>query len=226
MTLITGTTATGAGSATLASLRDRVEQTLHDTGNATWSTAELDEAIRHALDTYTQVAPYRAITTLTLAAAGREVDVSSLSNLISVVRVWWEYTSTAPEYPPQWREFEQWAGPILWINAGDEPAAGDVVRVFYTARHTLNGLDGAGVTTLPDEHISLVVTGAAAQAARSHAVSISGIVNVDGWTPRRFLDWATLKEDEFQRGLQRIARQHAAQHSGIAPASALDRWDQ
>lgn len=225
MTLITATVATAAGAATLATLRDRVEQILSDTSNTDWSTAELDEAIRHALDEYTQVSPHRAITTLTLAADGREISLATLTGLIAVSRVWWEYTAADPEYPPAWRAFEQWPGNILWINTGREPATGDVVRVFYTARHTLTDLDSATVTTLPDEHASLIVTGAAAQAALNHAQSISNQINVDGWTPKRYTDWATFKKASFDAGLSRIARQHAAQKAGIAPAYPLDRWE-
>ena len=224
-TTITGSAASAAGSATLATLRDRVELVLSDTGNATWSTDTLDEAIKHAIDEYALVSPYRAITTLTLTADGREVDISSITNLLEIQRVWWEYTSSDPEYPPNWREFEIYPGDILFINAGIEPASGDVVRVWYTARHTLNGLDGAGTTTLPDEHISLIVTGAAAQAALIYAQSIGATVNVDGWTPRRFNDWAEIKYAEFKTGLARIAARHAAQKAGIAPIATLDRWD-
>jgi hypothetical protein len=225
MTLITGTAATAAGSATLATLRDRVEQVLSDTGNATWSTAALDEAIRHTLDAYTLVNPHRAITTLTLSAAGREVDVSSITNLLEVQRVWWEYTASDPEHPPNWREFEQWPGPILWINTGLEPASGDVIRLWYTARHTLTDLDSATTTTIPNEHVSLIVAGAAAQAALIHAQSIGPSLNVDGWTPRRFNEWAAIKDSEFKQGLAQIARRRAAQSAGIAPAAALDRWE-
>lgn len=225
MTLITGTTASAAGAATLVTLRDRVEQTLHDTGNTTWSTAELDEAIRHAIDEYTQVAPHRAITTLTLAASGREIDISGIANLITVSRVWWEYTAANPEYPPQWREFEQWAGGILRIDAGREPQTGDVVRIFYTGRHTLTDLDGASVTTIPDEHISLIVTGAAGHAACSHALSLAPLANVDGWVHKRFNEWGASKLDQFRALLARVAARRAAQNAGIAPGYPLDRWD-
>ena len=211
---------------TLALLRDRVEQTLSDTGNTIWSTTDLDEAIRIALDEYTQVSPHHAIATLTLSAAGREISLTSITALLHVLRVWWKYTSTDPEYPPQWREFEQWPGPLLFINDGIEPASGDVVRIFYTARHTLNGLDSATATTLPDEHVSLIVAGAAGQAALSYAQAMSDRLTVDGWTSKRFTDYANLKLQQFTDGLRRIARQHAAQSSGIAPAYPLDRWDQ
>lgn len=209
----------------LATLRDQVEQVLNDTTNAVFATGEIDAAIRRALADLTAYAPARAIASLTLSAAGREISLSSYTTLISVERVWWEYTSTDPEYPPEWRDFEQWAGPILWVNDGEEPQSGDVVRIFYTAAHTLNGLDSATTTTLPDDQAALVVTGAAGYAAQSHALSIADNINVDGWTAQRFTDYADTQLKTFRAGLQQLARRHAAHASGIAPAPALDRWD-
>jgi hypothetical protein len=223
MTEITGSVATSPSGSTLTSLRDRVEQVLSDTGNATWSTAALDEAIRHALDEYTQVNPDTDLATLTLSAAGREISISTLSYL-SILRVWWDYDSTDPGYPPQWRNFEVWPGDILYINDDDEPDATDIVRIWYTTRHTLNGLDSASTTTLPEEHTSLIVTGAAAQAALSFGQSINALANVDGWTPRRFNEWAEIKNAEFRTGLARIASRRALHSSGMIAAPPLDRW--
>jgi hypothetical protein len=210
---------------TLTTLRDQVEQVLNDTTNAVFTTGEIDAAIRRALADLTAYAPARAIATLTLAASGREINLASLATLITVERVWWEYTSASPEYPPRWRDFEQWAGPLLWINDGAEPATGDVLRIFYTAAHTLTGLDAAAVTTLPDDQAQLVVTGAAGYAAQSRSLEVSGTLNVDGWVAQRIADYADLTLRAFYAGLKALARRHAAAAAGIAPAPALDRWD-
>jgi len=108
-TTIQGSSATGAGAATLNSLRDRirvqlqsasgqteplvvtpssiqlasgtpnlrdrVEARLQDSGNTRWSTDDLDEAIRSALELYSRESPARAITTIDISAAGREIDI-------------------------------------------------------------------------------------------------------------------------------------------------------
>ncbi len=209
--------------ATLADLRDRVEQVLEDAGNTHWTTGALDEAIRLALDEFSQVQPHRAVGSVTLASAGREVSLASLPPLLHVERVWWEYVAT--DYPPAWRKFEEWPGKVLWIDDGLEPQAGDVVRVFYTARHTLNGLDAATATTLPDEHVSLTVVGATGHAARSRALSVADRVNVDGWTSQRMNEWGEQQLRDFRNGLARLARQAAARAAGIATTPALDRWE-
>jgi len=210
---------------TLTSLRDQVEQVLNDTTNATYATGEIDAAIRRAIADLTAYAPARAIAAITLSAAGREISLTSYTTLIHVERVWWEYTAASPEYPPQWRDFEQWAGPVLWINAGNEPQAGDVLRIFYTAAHTLNGLDSAIVTTFPDDQAQLVVTGAAGYAAQSRSLEVSGTLNVDGWVAQRIADYADFTLRAFYAGLKALARQRAAHASGIASAPVLDRWD-
>ncbi len=211
--------------ATLSDLRDRVEQVLEDAGNTHWTTGALDEAIRLTLDELSLIQPQRAVGTVTLAAAGREISLAALPPLLHVERVWWEYLAAAPDYPPAWRKFELWPGKNLWIDDGLEPQAGDVVRVFYTARHTLNGLDAATVTTLPDDQASLIVVGATGHAARSRALSVADRVNVDGWTSQRMNEWGEAQLKDFRNGLARLSRQAAARASGIAGAPLLDRWE-
>lgn len=54
--------------ATLSILRDRVEQVLADSGNAIWSTSDIDEAIRNALHEYSKTRPLQSVGTLLLDA--------------------------------------------------------------------------------------------------------------------------------------------------------------
>lgn len=231
-TTISGTTATGAGAATLTTLRDRVlqqvgsagsgidqtpvavsaltlttardrlEVVLQDSGNAIWATGDLDEALRQALEQYSRFRPAHAIGTITLAAAGREISISSLTGLLRVEKVWWDYDSTAPGHPPQWRRFETWPGSIIYVNDQSQPASGDVVRVWYTKAHTLNGLDAAAATTLPLDDQAFLIAGAAAFAARFRAVELAEKATVDGAVQSRLLDWASVMMAEFNEGLK------------------------
>jgi len=210
--------------ATLAQLRDRVETLLQDTTNAIWSTDDLDEAIRQALALYDQVNPDEAIATITLTSGGREIDISSLG-YTTVERVWRDYDASNPAYPPNWRDFEVWPGDILFIKDDEEPSSGDTVRIWYTKPHTLNGLDGATSTTVPEHHESLIVTGAAAIAAHMRATENSEEATVDGWPHRRYMELAAQWADTFHTRLALIARENAARWSGIAPGPTLDRWE-
>ena len=103
---------------------------------------DIDEAIRWAIGRYNEVNPKRTITTVELDSDGREVDISDITGCyLDVERVWWPYTSTAPEHPPRWRNFEVWDGDVLYLETSDEPQSGDVVRIWYTEPQTINGLD-------------------------------------------------------------------------------------
>jgi hypothetical protein len=208
----------------LASLRDRVEAILEDATNTKWSTTEVDEAIRQALHRYSLRLPRRVIASLTLSAAGREVDISSLTYR-TIERVWWDYDSSDPAHPPEWRDFEVWPGDLLFINDDDEPAASDVVRVWYTTDHTLDDLDSATATTYPARHDTLIATGAAGFAAQSRALTLSESANLNAWAPRNLREWADRQIAIFERGLADAAAREAALDAGIAKTPALDRWD-
>jgi hypothetical protein len=205
--------------------RDRLESALQDASNLRWSTDDLDEAIRKAIEEYSLVDPFEQVTTLTLAAAGREVDISTLTGRLRVTRAWWPYTSTAPEHPPNWCTFEEW-GDVLYLDTGTEPAIGDVVRVWYVAMHQLEGLDSATATTLPDDAETIVLTGAAGLAAQARAAELPESLNVDSDVVKRLTTYAAARLADFHAWLTLKARQNAAKASGIAPAPRLDRWDQ
>ena len=171
-------------------LRDRVEARLQDSGNSRWSTDDTDEAIRTALEEYGQFQPYETVGTVALSADGREIDISSLTGLLRVERVWWDYDSSDPGYPPNWRQFEVWPGSILYIDDREEPSSGDTVRVWYTKMHTVKGLDGATATTVPEEDLGSIVTGAAYHAARARAIELSESLTVDRDVVDRLEAWA------------------------------------
>jgi len=162
-----------SSSSNLATIRDRVEARLQDSTNTRWTTADLDEAIRTALEQYSKYKPDHALGTVAVSAAGREVDISSLTDLIRVEKVWWDYDSSDPSYPPNYRQFDVWPGDILFIDDREEPAAGDTVRVWYTKMHTIEDLDSAAATTLPADDEGTIVTGACHFAAQARAVELS-----------------------------------------------------
>jgi hypothetical protein len=214
-----------ASSETLTTLRDRVELVLQDSSNLKWSSGQLDEAIEMALQRYNRSFPDEAIGTITLAAAGREISLATLTGWLGVRRVWWDYDSSDPEYPPNWRDFEVWPGAILYIRDSEEPQSGDVVRVWYTRPHTLDGLASATATTFPYDHEEIIITGAAALAAYARAIGRSEKVNVSSEVTARLQAWAKDKLAQFQAALRRLEAASAAQASGVAPGPALDRWD-
>ena len=212
--------------ATLTTLRDRVELILADSGNAIWSTDDIDEAIRQALHEYSKTRPLRAVSTLSLGADSREIDVSSLSGLLGVSGAWIPYTSTDPEYPANVVPFEFWPdqGKIYVVGAY-EPQNGDTARIFYTKLQTLNGLDSATSTTFPGDDETLIASGAAGYAATSRAVDLAERVTLDRLTAQQVRAWGLAKLQEFRSGLKAVAKRMALESPGNVELSALDRWE-
>jgi hypothetical protein len=181
---------------------------------------DIDEAIRWALHRYSQINPDTTITSITLTADGREVDISSITDYLQIERVWWDYDSSDPDHPPNWRDFELWPGNILFVKDSDEPSSGDVVRIWYNRLQAINGLDGASVTTLPTDDETLIVIGASGYCAQERVQESEG-----SRIPTRLREWADLRRKEFEANLKQLARRLGARESGIAPGPSLDRWD-
>jgi hypothetical protein len=185
---------------------------------------DIDEAIRWALHRYSEVNPDKTIASVTLSAAGREVDISSITDYIEVLRVWWDYdsrpTQTWDEHPPRWRDFELWPGDVVYVNDAGEPQSGDTVRIWYTRQHAIHGLDSASTTTLPTDAETLIVAGAAGYCAQERVQE-----DPARYVPRKLREWADARIKEFEKGLRAVARREAARHSGIARMAAIDRWD-
>jgi hypothetical protein len=165
-----------SSSLTLITLRDRVEVILRDSSNYGFSTSVLDECIRITLNEFSTRYPQEIDAVITLPGDGREIALDSLTGLLQVMEVWWPYDSTAAEVWPsnQVRGFAlRWddGRPVLFLSQldGNQPQQDDEMRLWYTAKHTLDGLDSASATTLPDLAEYILVIGAAAYAAMGQA---------------------------------------------------------
>ena len=164
-----------ASSATLATIRDRVEQLLVDSSNAIWSTGLIDESVDQALSSYSEIRSQITTTSLALTAIlstnGREIDISVVTGLVSVVDVWAPYLATDDKATK--RRFEHWLEQeIVNLPDGAAVSASDTARIFYGKAHTLNGLNSAAATTFKTGDDSLLVVGAAGYACLSRAVDL------------------------------------------------------
>jgi hypothetical protein len=212
--------------ATLATLRDRVELMLADTGNAIWSTGDIDEGIRQALHEYSKTRPLRAVSTVNIGSTGREIDVSSLTGLLDVVEIWVDYTASDPEFPANRRSYAYWPDEqTVYVTDDYEPSSGDVMRVFYTKLQTLNGLDSETTTSVLLDDETLIATGAAGYAATSRAVDLAEQVTLDRLTAQQVRAWGLAKLQEFRSGLKAVARRMALEGKGDVEVGNLDRWE-
>jgi hypothetical protein len=129
---------------------------------ATWTNALKDEALRAALAAYGTSGPVYE-STVTLAAGGAEQDLAALlPGLLTVEALAWPWSDGAPfaAQVAAWRPTGA-PGCVRFEEGGGIPAAGEAARVRYRMTHTLDGLDGADATSVPDAHRRTLAAGAA-----------------------------------------------------------------
>ncbi len=186
---------------TLALLKVRVSEMLDDTGLAEFDSEAIDEGIRQALDIYSKVRPFSDITTLALSSDTRELDISSVTGLLNVDRAWLPYTAATPEHPPKWRNFEHWQDQqVLYFYDEGTPITGQVARIFYTTKQTLNGLDSETVTTFAADDESLIAMGGAAYTVLGNARATTEQVTIDTNTQvsDQIIKWAKARMSDFR----------------------------
>src|SRR3989337_900717 len=98
---------------TIATIRARVRQDLHDEDSASyrWTDAELDRHIGRAVGELSLTAPLEAKTTLTTTAGSRELSLVLLADIVAVEAV----ESPAGDSPPSYARFSRWAGALTLL---------------------------------------------------------------------------------------------------------------
>lgn len=188
-------------------LHERMKTVLQDSQGITWSETELDEGLRMALNLYNSVSPHSKQAALVLEIPGREILLESLTGLVGVTEVWWPYDPENPEtpWPPnKVAGFRLWwdgGKPVLFLSSfkGRLPHPGEIVRIWYACLHTIEGLDGALTTTLPESDTSLIVLGAAGFAASSACLDRGGTLQ-----PELLENTAQAWLEEFHDGLDNL----------------------
>ena len=215
---------------TLAQLEARLSAMLID-ATVIFAEATLAESIRNALHEYSRAFPLAAETVITLPGAGREIALAALTGLLAVTDVWWPYDSTASEsWPPaRVNGFQvSWdhARPVLVLpDAGDQPATDDEMRVFYTTLHTVQNLDSAAVTSLPPDHESVVLGGAAGYACLSRASDLAETISANPFAVKNWQAQAKVYLDRFAARLAELKTRAAAGGPVSGAGYRMDKWD-
>ena len=189
----------------LAGYRTAAREQLRDGGATVWTDAQVDRALRTALEAYSRVTARTVVGTVTLASRGREISLASLAGLLTVRELWLPYTASDPEYPPNVRYFIPLSPTTVYLADGAEPAAGETARVFYLALHSVDGLDGATATTVPAWHEQGLALGAAAYAVEARARQLTEAENVTSASRRWANDWAAGWRQAWQGWLADVA---------------------
>jgi hypothetical protein len=181
---------------TLAELRARVRRDLRDedSGDYRWSDDELDRHIDHAVREFSQAVPREAAAELATTADSREVDISSLDDLVMIESV--EYP--LEQAPRCYRRFEVWGGTLVLLD-GDLPDGSDCC-VYYGGVHTL---DGEG-SSIPARFEDVVVAGAEGYSLLAWAAYTVNRTSVGGEkTAAEFTAQGRERLEYFRKELQR-----------------------
>ena len=131
--------------------------------SALYPTTTTAEALRQALADLAQDGPHQSAI-LTVPTTGATLSLATLTDLLRL-------TAVAYHYVPglDWRT----APPLFWgladpvtlqLHDGRWFTAGEKALLLYQRTHTVNGLDGAVTTTVPDNWKPTLLTAAAKRA--------------------------------------------------------------
>ncbi|MBW2559387.1 MAG: hypothetical protein JRE40_00885 [Deltaproteobacteria bacterium] len=118
---------------TRAEVIDQVEALLQDSSNAIWTAAEIGAELDRCLVDMARYVPYQVRETLTTTADSRDLDISDITDLVSIEKV--EYKTG--EYPPLYRMWEKF-GDTLTLLVADAPAADESVYLYCRKAHHLD----------------------------------------------------------------------------------------
>jgi hypothetical protein len=200
---------------TLSDFQTAIAALLDDPAHALYPLDALNEAIRDALQEISLAAPQSLESVLTLTSSGWEIDLSALPGLLSVSEVWWPYDPALTSLGLVRGFHLRWNGaaPLLFLHRGSReaclPAVGDQVRIWYAARHTIQGLDGAAMTSLSAEVGSLLARGAAGMAVFTRLISLLETRQTDPRLAAALAEWGERKLASFRAGLETLRGQSA-----------------
>ncbi len=194
----------------LSDLRGQVRKDLHDEDSASyrWSDGVLNRHIERALAEFSAASPRTATTMINAVEGVREYDLSAVSDLTNrpsaIIAVEWPYDAAAPAFPPRFVPVRVVANRLHLLSM-EAPAAGDVLRVWYTLPHVLS----ESVKTLAPEDEPLVALGAAAYAALERASYATERITPSGATVDDYQAWGERALQRFRNALA-DRRQQAA----------------
>jgi hypothetical protein len=115
---------------------------------------------------------------------------------------------------------------VLDIKAGDQPQTDDELRIWYSARNTVQDLDSASITTVRGDHESLLVLGAAGHAAMARAIDLTETTGIDLYAVGLVATWGRARLREFNAELLKIQRASSRRGPAWGAGWQLDKWDE
>jgi hypothetical protein len=172
---------------------------LDDPARVTWSDADLQRHVQHAVSEYQLWKPLPVLDTAhTLTAGSRSVDLADITGLDGVLAV--EYP--AGQWPPAYVQFQLWASTLTLFLDG-VPAASDPLglSIYAYLRHTVNNAT-CTIDPADDEAITAGTVHFAALEASFFTAAKINAAGPNTWL--RYRDLALDKANEFRGYLQNV----------------------
>ncbi len=208
----------------LTSLAARVRLLLNDPDAARFPEALLTSAIRQALEWIDTCVPQVLVAETTIETGGRNQLLSSLSGCLYLVKLVIPAPDTARELEPDTNfTYQMDAGvPALHFSGEYIPAAGTTLRVHYTSAYTIEGLDEAASTSLPELCEPALVNGAAGCAYALRSACLMESYGTRAEDASRLMETSRVFMEHFDQMLKGLT---LLQEFGYPPGFALDAWD-
>ena len=183
----------------LATMRGLVRRDLkdEDSDNYRWVNDEIDRAIQRAVDDLSRYVPAEEKATIATTDASREIDISSLTDRVSVDKV--EFP--VDQHPMELQRFTVYQDTLTLI--GDYQGDGEDCYIYWSKVHTLDG----DASTIPAYLEDLVALGATAYAALAQSQYHSDRANTGGSdVDRDYTYWGRDRLLEFNKKLKAYSR--------------------
>jgi hypothetical protein len=194
----------------LAAFRTGVLRILDDPDGLRYTTEQVEQALRAALDEYSRTRPLAA--TINIDGTGEPViEMPADFQPFHVLKV----ELHGEELPQEPLKFNAWMEDSQWFLflADRLVAASESLDITYATAHAIDGLDSAAGTTVPAEAESAIQMGAAGFAALMRAASRAESVNLQPGVAGALLELSSACLRDFR---QAIRRQAGAEFASIA----------
>lgn len=208
----------------LTSLAARVRLLLNDPGAARFPETLLTSAIRQALELIDIHVPQVLTVEITVTTGSRDQQLTGVTGCLYLVKLVFNSPDASGELEPGTHFLYQVeAGiPTLHFLGDFIPHSGMVLHVQFAAAHTIEGLDSATATSLPEMCEPALVNGAAGCAYALRAACLVECYGARAEDAGRLMETSRIFMEHFDQMLKGLK---LLQEFGFPPGFALDAWD-
>lgn len=211
---------------TLENLKNRVRLILDDAGVNRYSDETLESAARLAMRNLDERLPQVLTSELEITTSGRDQSLSGMQNCLYLMDLAVRTTTPSEREEPLKAEFSYTLenGSLnLHFSGVNYPQAGQTLKVRCAARNTLQELEEATTTTLPDGAAAALEFGTAGYACLLRAAALSEAYGARPGESTRLGEQGRLWLEQSSAALNGIK---STVEYGYPQGFELDRWDE